>query len=234
MILFSLCHATARLPMGWNRAASEWLAKADFPTAIEHVLVTEKLAGYLVDLFLRDNSERFGARYCARYYTDCPGSRGGTDQWNKAAEVSRGKVLIKVADDFFPCEHWDTELLKVIPNLDEPWVVDVDNQDNAYPLLAHAIVTRAYYDQFGYLEHPDYSHQMADNEFSDVARASGRVIDARHLKFKHLTPDDGVPMDEVYGRFRGNAEALKRAQEIYERRKAAGFPKESVMESVER
>jgi hypothetical protein len=224
MILFSLCHATARLP-GWKEAAAQWLQKADFPSQLEYVLVTEKLDLGLEDLFLKVEPYN-------RYYTDCPGSRGGTDQWNKAAWVSRGKVLVKVADDFFPCDHWDTELLKVIPNLDEPWVVDVDNQDNAYPLIAHAILTRAYYDKFGYLEHPDYSHQMADTEFSDVARASGRVIDARHLKFQHLTPDAGVPMDDVYARFRGNAEALNRAREIYERRKAAGYPKESVMESV--
>ena len=42
--LFSLCHATRRLPDGWKAAADDWMEKADYPNRIEYRLCIDARA----------------------------------------------------------------------------------------------------------------------------------------------------------------------------------------------
>jgi hypothetical protein len=217
---FSLCHATARPPEVWAKAAATWHERCDSPDQVEYVLVAKQGLSSFPRL------PDFGQSVMI----SVPESKGGISQWNLAAELSVNEVLIQMADDFLPPDHWDTELAKVLPGVKGPFVVDVDNQDASYPLIPHAIMTRPYYAKFGYIGHPDYYHLMADVEFSQLARKSGVVIDARHLKFEHLTPDRGAEWDEVYKAFRGNSDFYKREQEVFTKRRSAGFPKYSVLE----
>jgi len=221
MIVFSLCHATARIP-GWEKAAIQWFVKANHPERVEYILATDEPLTTPVPIGF------FDGHFKTTTMRSSP--RGAVAPQNRAAAISQGKVIVIIADDFFPCPGWDTELLKAIPDLDAPSVLDVDNQDGAYPLIAHPIMTRAYYERFGYVIHPDYPHTMGDVEFTEVARQSGCVIDARHLTFLHLNPDTGTAQwDDVYHRNRSK-EMLDQGRAIFKRREAARFPKESVLE----
>ena len=218
MIRFSLCHATARLPLGWLKSAQAWLEACDCPDEVEHILVANDNSAYKL---IRGPEYPVFRRSDLSVVTN---SRGGVDQWNRAAQLSQGAVILQIADDLFPCPHWDSLLLKAFPSVKDPWVLDVDNSDNSAPLIPHAIMTRPYYERFGYIAHPQYRHLMADVEFTDVARASGCVVDARHLKFRHLNPEAGtVAWDEVYRRHR-NPEALEVDRRTFEARKRVGFP----------
>lgn len=225
---FSLLHATDRVP-GWEIAAQAWFHRCQVPELCEHILVTKEPLSLGVS-----------APFALTTIANVPNSRGGTDQWNKAASIASGFVLIKIADDLFPPKNWDVLLVDAIPNADVPVVVDVAYRSNpGWPILdcgtliPHAIISREYYKRFGYLEHPDYSHNMADVEFSDVAHASGCVVRRRDIVFIHQNPEDGTATwDDVYRRQR-TPEKLREARAIYEKRKSLGFPKESVLPLME-
>jgi hypothetical protein len=211
---FSLIHATDRIPDGWCWAARQWRGRCDDPDQVEHIIVTQRP---FVGTRIFDNT----------LFVSNPAA-GSVPLWNAGAKFSNGNVLIGLADDLFPCEHWDSELLKVIPQLDEPYVLEVEHADNSN-ILSHIFETRAYYEAFGYMHHPDYVHLMADVEFGDVARTTGRLINARHLVFPHKKADQ-MGWAPEYERVRTNDFAI--AQALYARRSMHGFPKESMLESV--
>jgi hypothetical protein len=211
--LISLCHASARMPDGWQKAAQHWFDTADRPEAVEHILCIDD--GKLVDPGWPFEQSTLVLNY---------GRKCAVDAWNRSAEFARGKLLITLSDDWFAPRHWDRELLRAVPNLDGEYVLDVDNQDNSYPLLPFSILTHAYYKRLGYLFYPEYIGMMADWEFTDVARRDGVVISARHLKFTHADPTKGTAQwDAIYERQR-RPEAQLTGKLVYERRKAERFP----------
>lgn len=221
--VISLCHATARIPDGWKAAAEDWIKKAGVPRMIEYILATDDPIDFedFTRFFVRIGGE-CGDQPLSRYvWTVNAGRRCAVDAWNESAKPATGKLIITVSDDWFPPEHWDTRLLECIPNLDGEYVLDVDNQDNSFPLLPFSLLTRAYYERLGNLFYPEYIGNMADNDFSAVARRDGVVLDARHLKFEHRDPSRGATWDEIYERQqKGREVGLK----VFERREKEGFP----------
>jgi len=210
---FSLCHTTARLPDGWRAAAQAWHDAADNPGDIEHVLVTDESIS-AAPIFA---DTKFGVNR---------GRKCAVDGWNKSAELSTGKFLITLADDWFPCPHWDTEFLKMIPDLDGEHVLEVDTGGN-HGLLTFSLLTRAYYKKFGYLFWPEYLGMYADNEFTIVARRDGVVIDARHLFCEHRHPLYGHGEMDATHKHQHRREAFEIGEEIYRRRlHHLGFAKE--------
>lgn len=209
MPVFSLCHSTARVPSGWLPAAQKWFARCDRPESVEYVLVHD--AGTEV---VGDNPG-FGS-FAVRVNHK---RRTAVDGWNCSAEKSTGQFLITVADDWFPCPHWDTELLKVIPDLAGQYVVEVSTGgDNG--LLTFSLLTRPYYERYGYLFWHEYTGMLADNEFTDVAREDGVVIDARELFFQHRHPQYGTAPDDPVYRWQHRPEAFEVGLSVYARRRA--------------
>lgn len=209
--IFSLVHTTARTPRGWRDAAKAWMQSADSTSKIEYVLSA-------------DFGETLDGIFCPVQTVWNRGPKTAVAGWNVAAEHATGRVLITVADDWFPCLHWDTELLKVIPDLDSECVVDVNTGGNPN-LLTFCILTRPYFERIGSrLFHPEYIGMYADNEFTDVAKRDGVVVNARHLFFQHFHPCHGTAKpDGIYAR-QNRPEAYQVGQAVYERRKAEGFP----------
>jgi hypothetical protein len=159
----------------------------------------------------------------------CTGKRGSTTAWNAAAALSGGKVIIMVADDLRPPQHWDTELLKCIKDPNAEFVIEVSSAKlpDAARLMVAYLLSRKRYENLGYVINPEYIGIYADNEFGDHARQDGVVIDARHLQFRHYHPYYGdalFPRDAVYDA--GNThEAAVQGLALYTSRKAAGFPR---------
>jgi hypothetical protein len=212
---FSLLHTTARLPDGWIEAALEWFKACDNPDTVEYILFVDG-----PDWAPLPKKRKFFGSSCVATSDADLCSVGSANGWNRAAKVSHGKFLITISDDYRPCEHWDTGILKVLSSYAYGWedhalVLDVDNQDGA-PHIPFSFLTRAYYNRYGYIFYPEYKGLMADNDFTDVAREDGVVINARHLKFRHLHYLCGTASnDEVYQK---QQQTLKHGQEVYARR----------------
>jgi hypothetical protein len=197
---FSLCHTTARLPDGWKKAAQAFFDKCDHPENVEYILSIDQGS----EVPPSGTLPKFGeAAVVVNYGRKCT-----VDGWNTAANSSNGQFLMNVADDLFPCEHWDTELLRALPNEDSAlyheYAVEVstggDSDLMPFSMLTRALMNRLRKD-FGYdgFFFPEYVSVYSDTEFTQLARHLGVVVNAKHLKFEHAHPIFGkAEMDDVY------------------------------------
>lgn len=214
--LISLLHTTARLPDGWLRAFETWRDRADNPARIEYVLCCDVGAAPINPLS-HPRAKGFGSRE----YVENSGRRCAVDGWNTAAAASSGKLLITVSDDLFPPEHWDTELLKVVADLDREAVVDIEAGSG--DLMTFSLLTRAYYERYGYVFFPEYLGMFGDNDFTSQAHHDGVVVRARHLKFEHEHPAyNTAGTDPVY-MHQHRAEAWAVGKRTYKKRWPADY-----------
>jgi hypothetical protein len=234
-IIFSLCHTTARLPDGWRAAAQAWLDNCDHPENVEHVLTWDDPAGF------SNNRVPAGQPVFPNTIVGVnDGPKTAVAGWNLAAKLSTGKFIISLADDWFPCTHWDTEILKALPQISEVQdgklrgiapdlngchVLDVDTAGNDH-LLTFSLLTRAYLNKYsggeGWLFYPEYTGMYADNDFTDSARMDKVIVNARHLRFEHRHPNyfPEVEPDQVH-LWQGRPEAFRIGAKVYKKRCAA-------------
>ncbi|OFW04152.1 MAG: hypothetical protein A3I61_09190 [Acidobacteria bacterium RIFCSPLOWO2_02_FULL_68_18] len=213
--LISLLHSTARLPGGWKPAMEAHLAKASDPKSVEYILAVNEDE----DFELPSDMTR-GWEWCTLVKDGVTGPNSG---WNAAAKASHGDILITISDDFFPPAGWDGQIRDAIPDFTQEVVLDVDNSDGSRRLLPFSILTRRYYDRYGYIFYPGYHGLMGDYEFTEQARRDRVVRPVRHIVFEHRHPSRGTaPMDDIYARQRSHYEEGRR---LYKERKAKGFPK---------
>lgn len=197
----SLLHATRGRPAMAAATRRKWLETAANPDAIEHI--------YALDV----DDETMGVLAINRHVL-LDGTGGSVAAWNKAAESSRGEVLIQLSDDWEPFQGWDAAILDAIGDTTKPAVLAVNDGHRRDNLLCMAILTRARWQQQGYLFHPAFFSVYSDNWFSECAYRDGIVIDARdRITFEHMHPFFGKgEVDATY--HRGNS------QDAYERGKA--------------
>lgn len=219
----SIIHATARVPDGWISAYKSWVENADNLADVEYVLgvdsdSVEKVWTHIPKDFIVSIAVNHG-RKCT------------VDAWNAAAFCTLGKLIVSVADDYFSAPHWDTMLKEAVPNLDGEYVVWAGS---GYPdwdgIMTHPIFTRAYYMRPGRGGHPNgeflypgYISVGSDDDFTDVAKRDGVVVDVRdRIVFDHRHRSRGYADDNVY-QWSNRQEAWTVRNEVLERRRAEGF-----------
>jgi hypothetical protein len=244
--LFSILHTSAR-PEKWRAVYDDWMSKAVHPEDVEYVLCVDPRWGFSLDGLDYDTA-RDNIRVVQNNRRRCY-----VDGVNLAAEASTGSILIVNADDQFACEGWDYELMKAYsPDIDRQYFDDGMpplKRDNAFVIevstgtpnehergvMVMPIISRARYEQQGYVFYLEYESMFADNDFCEAARQDGIVIDARHLMFPHRHPmfdekgpggwsEDWQGRADVALRAQNRPEAYQIGKEIYGRRKASGFP----------
>jgi hypothetical protein len=225
--LFSLLHPTAR-PDGWRGAMEAWRERCDNPDQVEYVFCVDK--GRDQEAWARQGDWAFGLwqKWNPFKFVVNEGRRCAVDAWNEAAKASTGWLLITVADDYRPPEHWDTQITQLIrrhgreidSRSDVELVLDVDNQDGSDWLLPFSFITRAYYERLGCLFWPEYFGLGADNDFTERAHRDAVVINARHIKFSHPQ----FPADDPIYQWQHRPEAEEAYRRVFSKREAQGFP----------
>jgi len=228
---FSLCHASKRLAPTtehwWRSAAEAWLDRACHPENIEHVLC--------LDPGDRDRIEGWPVFSRSRIVRNTASLPGAAEPWNCAAMSASGDVLISLADDWHPCQAWDTELLDRIPDVTAEHAVWVRTAgDGPDPLMFFNIVTRPYFHRlirehnYAGLFHPGYIGMLADNDFTLLTQKldreqPGLLIQAQDLFFQHFHPEYGTAAwDDVYNS-QHRVEAYNVGAALLEKREANGF-----------
>jgi len=185
----SLVHATRGRTKQAVTARLNWLEKAADPDAIEHI-------------FAIDADDPMAAFLTVHNHVVLPGNGGPVAAWNAAASKSKGSVIVQMSDDWEPPMHWDKLILDAIGDTTREAVLAVNDGHRKDDLLCMAILTRARYQQQGYLFHPEFFSMHSDNWFSEQAFLDGVVIDARdRITFEHIHPAFGkAEIDETYAR----------------------------------
>jgi len=184
----SLIHATRGRCKQAVEARRRWFNKAKNPDAIEHI-------------FGLDLDDPHGAFLSVHNHVATDGKGGCVAAWNAAAAKSHGNVLVQLSDDWNPPMHWDEIILNAIGDTSDPKVLAISDGHRTDNLLCMAILTRARYEQQGFMFHPDFFSVYSDNYFTDKAYDDGVIVEARDIVFEHLHPCFGkAEWDETYAR----------------------------------
>jgi|694.fasta_scaffold100459_7 hypothetical protein len=132
-------------------------------------------------------------------------------------------IMLLASDDMVPeRKGYDTAMRKAYMDYGGDCAIWMNAGDQ--PRIATLCgMTRAYYQRFGYIYHPDYVSLWCDNEWTDVARSLNRLAYVEDVYIRNASPDWGgkVPVDKLYQR---NNRHYHADQHTYTRRLAAGFP----------
>lgn len=140
---------------------------------------------------------------------------------NRGAKYSTGDVLIYVSDDFECPPNWDIEIQKRTVDRDD-WVLGVyDGLQSETQTIS--ILSRKYYERFGYIYYPKYISMYADPDFTQVAKRTGKLIPAFDLLFKHNHyTANGEPYDATYEK-QNSPQAWAHGEALFRERMSRNF-----------
>jgi GT2 family glycosyltransferase len=218
---FSIIHPTARLTIGfsnpWWLAGSCARENCDHPEDCEYILVVHCSRGWVG---LLTGNTRFGRfTVVTNYGRDCL-----VDQCNAGLLAASGEIVMANQDDMRYPPHWDTEILKLLPDTSKAMCVQAHTDGSRKDLLTlPTIATRPLVEKIGMIP-SEYESMFSDDEWSIKAHKFGGVIPST-LYFQHLHPvNKTAEPDEVYA-LENRPEAYKRGWEVFQARKAEGFPR---------
>ena len=221
---FSVIHPTARVhaedQFPWWGAESSAQSGCDNPQDVEYILVVHESRVREFRKNRVDWEGDFGrVSVVINHGRDCL-----VDQCNAGLLAAQGEIHIWNQDDMRYPEHWDTEILKLIPDTSQKICIQARTDGRRLDLLTlPTITTRALAHEIGALS-ADYTSMFSDDEFSAKARALGTVIPSK-LYFQHLHPANGTAeLDPVYAS-ENSKEAYTVGREAFNRRRALGFPR---------
>lgn len=127
-------------------------------------------------------------------------NRSAVDAINNAAKVATGDIFIVVSDDTSCPNNWDTDILKEVEGKTD-WILKTQDGIQDY-IITMTLMDRVYYDRFGYIYHPGYSHLFADTYMTCVADINGRKLTSNLLfSHKHYSNSGGKEgPDELHKR----------------------------------
>lgn len=169
----SILHPSWKRPELARKCYNEWMSKATYPEKVQYILC----------LSTKDDTSAYlrsfqGVPVQFIFYND----NGLVKQVNEAALHATGDLLIAVSDDFGCPDNWDA-LLEA--KLHDKTDYIVKTQDGLQPfIMTLPMMDRTYYERFGYIYHPSYSHMYGDQELADVGRLLGRTI-TLNMEFPH-------------------------------------------------
>jgi len=143
---------------------------------------------------------------------------------NRAAKEATGDILIYLSDDFGCFDNWGLSVLKEFEGEDRPLLIKVDDmlQQFTVPVLTIPIMNRKLYERLGYFWHGEYKSMHVDVDLFYTCQKIGAIKNCQYLKFPHEHPANGkAPDDETYRRSAAN---WNQGLEVFNRRKALGFP----------
>lgn len=224
MIKITLIHPSRGRPQLAFKMAQEWYSKCDTPSEVEYLIGLDS-DDPTVDAYrkLWVDVPKFGWTMFSVNDT-----RTTVQVENHLAKLSNPKswLIVTTSDDMGCPEHWDTELLKVVSDIDclaEKVCIGVDDGIHNMNRFLMVIETRAYYNSLGYILYPEYRFARADDDWmwSVLSRNIMRITP--HLVFPHRHWTQGKnEVDDIYKRII-NDEEMAYGWEVYQRRQADNF-----------
>jgi hypothetical protein len=153
----SLLHATRGTPDRANATRESWLSRASDRSMIEHFWAIQ--AGDTTSTALDPDS--------IVAVTDDPPAWASSSiaNWNAAAALATGDLLVVIADDLTPPIGWDDTLRVFLGNpntASTQFCVYVADQLSNDGLLRHPIMSRALYQRRGFMFDPNYYGVFCD------------------------------------------------------------------------
>ncbi len=195
-IRFSLLHASYRSSGQAKQVRDYWFSKAKFPDRVEHCLGFESSDSQVREEFnLPAYSQGVSPDLRTIFRTTTPQrTPSAVRNWNAAASISSGRILIGIADDLVPEFGWDIDLWdKISPHLETKglWKVNdsrcvpkkIENLGDILP--RHPVINRKLYEEYGFYFNPKYYSVGPDDEWLLEGIKNSFFNDAREIFFHH-------------------------------------------------
>ncbi len=195
-IRFSLLHASYKSSGQAKQVRDYWLSTAKHPHQIEHCLGFESSDSQVREEFnLPTYSQGVSPDSRTIFRTTTPQETpSAVRNWNAAASISSGQILIGIADDLVPEFGWDLELWeKISPYLETKglWKVNdsrcvpvkIENLGDMLP--RHPVINRKLYEEYGFYFNPKYYSVGPDDEWLLEGIKNSFLKDAREIFFHH-------------------------------------------------
>lgn len=183
-----VAHATRR-PKKALETRAQWLSLARYPDDIAWV-------------FGIDDDDQESKRILANEPHVIVAAGGGSvPAFNAAAASGPAEIYIAGADDTFAFKVWDDMIVQRLRDCSKPAVLLTGDGRRMDRMATCPIVTRGWYEKFGWLFPPEFRTMGPDAWISERASRDGCYIDALDLVFPHHHPYYGHgEVDEVYER----------------------------------
>lgn len=197
--IFSICHPTYKRPHQALAMRELYLSRASNPMAVEYI-------------FGIHHDDKESLALLSGYRHVITEGEGCCPNTLAPLKASTGKFVMIVADDLFPPEAWDDQILTVLSSeardltdVAEEWStlkMALAFNDSFRPdwrtHLCHGFMTRPWLDE--YMKDPwPGTGIFSDNEFSFRARKAGIIIECPQIVFDHRHYSNGkAAIDETY------------------------------------
>lgn len=217
--MITLIHPSRSRPQMAFDNYRNWMSKVSGENQIEHILSLDiDEPNYNEYLTLFD-----GRTKIIRFNPSDGYVVGAT---NEGAKYSTGNILIYLSDDFDCPQDWDKLILKAL-DTSKPQLLKVDDclQGFGVAVLTIPIMTRTFYDTYGYFFYPEYKSMFCDEDLYHVAKNTGAMVFAEYLKFPHKHPSNPNQElrsnnDHTYNR---SSNMWEQGKAIFNKRKAINF-----------
>ncbi len=187
MKTITLLHATRGTPGRALETRQTWLDRANHPERVEHIF------GIQAD----DDASVRGLMNFQHSVSVPPPEWASSSvaNWNTAAALSSGEILIVIADDLTPPQGWDEQVEK-LPAGDKEWACYVPDTVRQDGLMCHPILSRALYNKRGYVFHPEYFGVFCDNDFTVRTQLECPILQVKGLEWNHDHPSNGTRVED--------------------------------------
>ena len=239
---FSIIHPSIR-PNKWREIYEAWIVAAAHPENVEYILVADEKWGFdpMTAEMIDWEDARPGQFVNALLMN--PGKSCWVTPVNIGAKAATGDMLIVVADDIWPAEHWDEVLddaIEVKPDFMGEFAIWVNNGGSperrkeiagtpGQGVMEMPVCSRSRVERLGYLLYPGYEGMYADEDFArhcefDAKEGTCSLIKLEEPIFPHKHPinDPAIPVDEQY-KHQNRPQAYALGRRILAARKANGF-----------
>lgn len=192
-----------------DNATLDWKMIVSVDTDDQYTMGSPEL-----DLICEDNrvSVKFGT------------SKNKIDAINRDVPKDGWDILVNLSDDqIFTVKGFDKLIAEHCTN--STFLHLPDGYVNER-LATMSIMTKAYYDMFGYIYHPDYASLWCDNEAMEVAQALGcykyvneHIFTHDHPAWTGEKPDAQLINTQKY---------YRQDERTFRKRKSLGFPQHSI------
>ncbi len=195
----SLIHASYNSEGASIAVRDKWFELADSPANIEHCLGFEDSDLSLFTEYGLSPGNKIGlskdmrTRFATTINLPSPSA---VRNWNAAAKLSTGELLVTIADDLIPEAGWDTQIIGLVDvnplEVSRIWKVtdfrcsrkkDYTKGDIFLP--RHPLITRHLYRKCNYIFDPRFYGVGADDQWLLLAIQNQILFDARQIKFHH-------------------------------------------------
>ena len=194
----SLIHASYKSYGVSKRVRDSWIYSARDSSLVEHCLAFEENDNQVRSEFLINEKVSRGVTSdtLTTFVTTLDTNTvSAVVNWNAAAELASGEILLAIADDLVPSKDWDVEVRKLFSIQDplKPQLFTISDGKCTYrrslepdfPIPRHVLINRAMYKKYGFLYPVQTSGYGCDEYWLIESMKHGYLLDGRNIQLHH-------------------------------------------------